>query len=81
MKGFIHVCKVKETEKLNRTSPPRRSDVGELNGPQFDSQVYMNFCSDLKIKNLYSTPWYPQSNGLTKASNKTLLSALKKGMH
>ena len=48
------------------------------NGPQFDSRVYLNFCHELKIKNLYSTPRYPQSNGLAEASNKTLLTALKK---
>ena len=48
------------------------------NRPQFDSRVYRNFCHELKIKNLYSTPRYPQSNGLAKASNKTLLTALKK---
>ena len=29
------------------------------NGPKFDSRVYRNFCQELKIKNLYSTPWYP----------------------
>ena len=28
------------------------------NGPQFDSRVYRNFCQELKIKNLYSTPRY-----------------------
>ncbi|WJZ90776.1 hypothetical protein VitviT2T_009899 [Vitis vinifera] len=33
------------------------------NGPQFDSIVFRNFCSELKIQNLYSTPRYPQSNG------------------
>ena len=33
------------------------------NGPQFDSRVYRNFCSELKIKNLYSTSLHPQSNG------------------
>ena len=33
------------------------------NGPQFDSRVYRDFCQDLKIRNLYSTPWYPQGNG------------------
>ena len=38
----------------------------------------MNFCQELKIKNLYSTPRYPQSNGQEEASNKTLLTALKK---
>ena len=38
----------------------------------------MNFCQELKIKNLYSTLRYPQSNGQEEASNKTLLTALKK---
>ena len=28
------------------------------NGPQFDSQVYRNFCSELKIKNLCLTSRY-----------------------
>ena len=28
-------------------------------GSQFDSIVFRNFCSELKIQNLYSTPWYP----------------------
>ena len=53
-----------------------RSIVSD-NGPQFDSKVYRGFFQELKIKNLYSTPWYPQSNGQAKASNKTLLTALK----
>ena len=48
------------------------------NGPQFDSRVYRDFCQELNIRNLYSTPRYPQSNGQVEASNKTLLSALKK---
>ena len=48
------------------------------NGPQFDSRVYRDFCQELKIRNLYSTPRYPQSNGQSEASNKTLLTALKK---
>ena len=37
------------------------------NGPQFDSRVYRNFCTELKIKNLYSTPRYPQSNDQVEA--------------
>ena len=48
------------------------------NGPQLDSRVYLNFCHELKIKNLYSTPRYPQSNGQVEASNKTLFTTLKK---
>ena len=51
------------------------------NGPQFDSRVYRNFCSKLKIKNLYSTPRYQQSNDHAEVSKKTLLSALKKRLH
>ena len=54
-----------------------RSIVSD-NGPQFDSHVYRDFCQELKIRNLYSTPRDPQSNGQAEASNKTLLTALKK---
>ena len=39
-----------------------RSIVSD-NGPQFHSRIYRDFCQELKIKNLYSTPRYPQSNG------------------
>ena len=46
------------------------------NRPQFDSRVFKNFCNELKVKNLYSTPWYPQNNGQAESSNKTLLTAL-----
>ena len=35
-----------------------RSIVSD-NGPQLDSRAYINFCHELKIKNLYSTPLYP----------------------
>ena len=48
------------------------------NESQFDNRVYRDFCQELKIKNLYSTPRYPQSSGQAEASNKTLLTALKK---
>ena len=61
-----------------------RSIVSD-NRPQFDSRVNRNLCQELKIKNLYSTPpppppppQYSQSKGLAKASNKTLLTTLKK---
>ena len=57
-----------------------RSIVSD-DGPQFDSRVYQDFCQELKIKNLYSTPRYPQSNGQVEASNKTLLTALKKRLN
>ena len=48
------------------------------NGPQFNSATFRMFYEELRIKNLYSTPRYPQSNGQMEATNKTLLSLLKK---
>ncbi|RVW51967.1 Transposon Tf2-8 polyprotein [Vitis vinifera] len=48
------------------------------NGPQFDNIAFRNFCSELNIRNAYSTPRYPQSNGQAEATNKTLITALKK---
>ena len=48
------------------------------NGLQFDSIAFRNFCSELNIRNSYSTPHYPQSNGQTEATNKTLIIVLKK---
>ena len=42
------------------------------NGLQFDSRVFLEFSSDLSIKNRYSTAVYPQSNGQAKATNKAI---------
>ena len=39
------------------------------NGPQFDSIAFRTFCWELKIKNLYSTSRYPQSNGQAELSS------------
>ncbi|RVW85120.1 hypothetical protein CK203_032889 [Vitis vinifera] len=43
-----------------------------------NSIAFRNFCSELNIRNSYSTPRYPQSNGQAEATNKTLINALKK---
>nr|CAN69893.1 hypothetical protein VITISV_005621 [Vitis vinifera] len=40
--------------------------------------AFRNFCSELNIRNSYSTPRYPQSNGQAEATNKILITALKK---
>ncbi|KAL6333133.1 hypothetical protein AAG906_028316 [Vitis piasezkii] len=42
------------------------------------TKSYSEFCSELNIRNSYSTPRYPQSNGQAEATNKTLITALKK---
>ena len=48
------------------------------NGLQFDSKGFRAFCSDLGIKNKYSTLAYPQNNDQTEAVNKTILNGLKR---
>ena len=48
------------------------------NGLQFNSRAFLEFCSDLSIKNRYSTPAYTQNNGQAEAVNKTILNGLKK---
>ena len=48
------------------------------NGLQFDSKAFHEFCSNLGIKNKYSTPAYPQSNGQAEVVNKTIMNGLKK---
>jgi ribonuclease HI len=48
------------------------------NGTQFNSKPFMKYCSELGIRNVYSSPAYPQSNGQAEASNKTVLDGIKK---
>jgi len=48
------------------------------NGLQFDSKSFRRYCCDLGIKNIYSTPAYPQGNGQAEAINKTIVNGLKK---
>uniref|UniRef100_A0A2N9HQJ4 Uncharacterized protein n=1 Tax=Fagus sylvatica TaxID=28930 RepID=A0A2N9HQJ4_FAGSY len=48
------------------------------NGTQFTSKPFMKYCSELGIRNVYSSPTYPQSNGQAEASNKTVLDGIKK---
>ena len=48
------------------------------NGLQFDSKTFRKYCSDLGIKNRYSTPAFPQGNGQVEAINKIIVNGLKK---
>ena len=45
---------------------------------QFNSRAFRKFCSNLGIKNKYSTPAYPQSNNQVEATNKAIVNGLKK---
>ena len=47
------------------------------NRRQFDSQGFREFCSNLGIKNQFSSPGHPQANGQTEVTNRTLLKIIK----
>ena len=47
------------------------------NGKQFDNLKFKNFCAELEIKNYYSSPTDPQSNGQAEVTIRTLKAALK----
>ena len=48
------------------------------NGTQFESKLFKGFCSELDIRNFFSSPGYPQSNGQAEVSNKVVLDGIKK---
>jgi hypothetical protein len=48
------------------------------NGTQFEGKVFKGFCSDLGIRNFFSSPGYPRANGQAEVSNKVILDGIKK---
>jgi len=47
------------------------------NGKQFENDAFRDFCSQLGIKNHYSSPADPQANGQVKVTNRFLLKIIK----
>ena len=47
------------------------------NGKQFDNDAFRDFCTELGIKNHYSSPAHPQANGQVEVTNQTLLKIIK----
>ena len=47
------------------------------NGKQFDNPKFRDFCAELEIKNYYSSPAHPQSNGQAEVTIRTLKATLK----
>ena len=47
------------------------------NGKQFDNNAFRDFCSELGIKNHYSSPAHPQANRQVEVTNQTLLKIIK----
>ena len=47
------------------------------NGKQFDNNAFRDFCSELGIRNHYSSLAHPQANGQLEVTNRTLLKIIK----
>ena len=47
------------------------------NGKQFDNSAIRRFCSELGIKNHYSSLAHPQANGQVEVTNRSLLKIIK----
>ena len=47
------------------------------NGKQFDNAKFRDICVELRIKNYYSSPAHPQSNGQAEVTIRTLKATLK----
>ena len=47
------------------------------NRKQFDNGVFKDFCTELGVKNHYSSPAHPQANGQVEVTNRTLLKIIK----
>ena len=47
------------------------------NEKQFNNSAFRDFCSELGIKNYYSSPTHPQANGQVEVTNRSLLKIIK----
>ena len=47
------------------------------NGRQFDNALFKDFYEHFGIQNHYSSPAYPQANGLAEVANRSLLKIIK----
>ena len=47
------------------------------NEKQFDNSAFKDFCSELGIKNHYSSSAHPQANGQVEVTNQSLLKIIK----
>ncbi|XP_075636775.1 uncharacterized protein LOC142609014 [Castanea sativa] len=74
--GILPEDKIK-VEKVRRNAPRYwLSEEQRLYKRSYSA--FRRYCGDLKIRNGYSTPAYPQGNGQAEATNKVILARLKK---
>uniref|UniRef100_A0A2N9EC48 Integrase catalytic domain-containing protein n=1 Tax=Fagus sylvatica TaxID=28930 RepID=A0A2N9EC48_FAGSY len=73
---------VRRCEKCQLFAPAIHKPASQLNpisSPwQFAHGPFKKYCSEFGIRNLFSSPAYPQGNGQAESSNKTILNGIKK---
>ena len=47
------------------------------NGSQFTSKLFLHICSELKVRNAFTTTYHPQTNGQAERFNRTILAGLR----
>ena len=75
----VVVMKFTEENIISRFGCPAK--IVTDNAQAFKSAKFVSFCQQYNIALGHSTAYYPQGNGLTESSNKTLVRALKKGIN
>lgn len=71
--GFEHTRAVLDAV-FNREGFPRA--VKSDNGPPFNGEEYANYCSERGIQTIFSTPFFPQQNGLVEGFMKNINKAM-----
>ncbi|XP_055604150.1 uncharacterized protein K02A2.6-like [Uranotaenia lowii] len=78
--SFDHTKKVLD-DIFNKEGFPE--NIKTDNGPPFNGQEYKDYCTERGINLIYSTPYYPQQNGLVegymKIINKAMAAAFSNG--
>jgi hypothetical protein len=52
-----------------------------VNGGEYTSKEFVNFCKDVRIKRELTTPYNPQQNGVAERKNKDIMEVVKTMIH
>jgi transposase InsO family protein len=52
-----------------------------VNGGEYTSKEFVNFCKDVGIKRELTTPYNPQQNGVAERKNKMIMEVVKTMIH
>ena len=74
--------KFKEFKSLIENLSERKvKTLKSVNGGEYTSKEFVNFCKDVEIKRELTTPYNPQQNGVAERKNRTIMEAVKTMIH